>query len=67
MDKRTIIGLVLIGAILIGYSIINRPSKEELAEQKRINDSIVQVHKNDSIAAAQGSRTEESATSRRYP
>ncbi len=52
MDKRTIIGLVLIGAILIGYSIINRPSKEELAEQKRINDSIVQVHKNDSIAAA---------------
>lgn len=40
MDKNTWIGFLLIAAIIVGFSLINRPSKEELAERQRINDSI---------------------------
>ncbi|MEA4935499.1 MAG: membrane protein insertase YidC [Paludibacter sp.] len=40
MDKNTILGFVLIAAILVGFSIMNRPSEEELARQKAYNDSI---------------------------
>ena len=43
MDKNTLLGLLLIGAIVIGFGILNGPSKEDLAEQKRIRDSIEQV------------------------
>ena len=44
MDKNTWIGFGLIAAIIIGFSFINRPSKEELAERQRIQDSIAVVH-----------------------
>ena len=40
MDKNTILGFVLIAAILIGFSVLNRPSEEEIARQKAYNDSI---------------------------
>ena len=40
MDKNTWIGFALIAAIIVGFSFINRPSKEELAERQRIQDSI---------------------------
>jgi YidC/Oxa1 family membrane protein insertase len=40
MDKNTIIGLLIIAVILIGYSLFTRPSQEELAERQRIQDSI---------------------------
>ena len=40
MNKQTIIGIVLIIAIFIGFNYLNRPSKEQLAERQRINDSI---------------------------
>ena len=43
MDKNTWIGFGLIAAIIIGFSFINRPSKEELAERQRIQDSIAVV------------------------
>ncbi len=43
MDKNTIIGLVLIALLLIGFSILSRPSKEQLAAQQRYYDSIAQV------------------------
>ncbi len=43
MDKNTIIGFVLIAAILIGFSLFNRPSEEQLAEQQRYRDSIAYV------------------------
>ncbi|MEQ8908077.1 MAG: membrane protein insertase YidC [Vicingaceae bacterium] len=43
MDKNTFIGLLLIGAIMIGFSVLNSPSDEELAAQKRIADSLEQV------------------------
>ncbi len=35
MDKNTITGIVLIGAVLVGFNLWSRPSKEELAERER--------------------------------
>ena len=46
MDKNTIIGFVLIAAILIGFSVLNKPNEEEIARQKRYNDSIQIVEEN---------------------
>lgn len=43
MDKNTWIGFGLIAAIIIGFSFINRPSKEELAERQRMQDSIAAI------------------------
>lgn len=40
MDKNTWIGFGLIAAIIIGFSIWNRPSQEELARRQYVNDSI---------------------------
>lgn len=34
MDKNTIIGFVLIAAVLIGFSIYNKPSEEEIKQQQ---------------------------------
>ncbi|MDY6230243.1 MAG: membrane protein insertase YidC [Prevotella sp.] len=34
MDKNTIIGFILIAAVLIGFSIYNKPSKEEIKAQE---------------------------------
>src|SRR5438477_87267 len=34
MDRKSIIGLLLIGAILIGWMFITKPSPEQLAKQK---------------------------------
>ncbi len=43
MDKNTIIGFILILAVLGGFSYLNKPSEEELARQKAYNDSIALV------------------------
>lgn len=43
MDRNTVIGIVLIFAILIGFSYFNRPSEEEIEAAKRRQDSIAQV------------------------
>jgi YidC/Oxa1 family membrane protein insertase len=49
--KNTIIGFVLIFAILIGYYFITAPSKEELLEQRRKQDSLMMVQRQrDSLA-----------------
>ena len=34
MDRNTIIGLVLIGGILAGFTFFNQPSEEEIKAQK---------------------------------
>ena len=34
MDKNTIIGFILIAAVLIGFSIYNKPSEEEIKAQE---------------------------------
>ena len=43
MDKNTIAGLVIIFLILIGFSYLTRPSKEQVAEMQRKQDSIARV------------------------
>jgi len=52
MDKNTVIGLILIGLIFIVFSIINKPSKEEMEAAR---------HRADSIAALQQAQQEERA------
>ena len=41
MNKSSLFGFILIGAVLIGWMFLMQPSKEELAEQKRVQDSIM--------------------------
>lgn len=55
MDKNTVIGFVLIAAIIVGFSILSRPSDEEIARRQRYNDSIalVQLQQQNKIAAEQ--------------
>lgn len=43
MDRNSLIGLVLIGGILIGWLILNGPSNEELRKQKQAQDSLAKV------------------------
>jgi YidC/Oxa1 family membrane protein insertase len=40
MDKKSLIGLLLMGVLLVGYSIFTKPSEEEIAKNQRIRDSI---------------------------
>ena len=44
MDKKSIIGIGLIFAILVIFSLVNQPSKEEIAATKIKQDSIAQVN-----------------------
>ena len=43
MDKNTIIGFVLIGIVLFGFSWLNRPTPEQIEAQRRYQDSIAQI------------------------
>ncbi len=52
MNKNSIVGFILIAAIMVAYSIWMTPSEAELAAQKRKQDSIAQViqFRKDSVA-----------------
>lgn len=52
MSKTNIIGLVVIMALLIGYSLYMTPSKEEMKEARRKADSIVKLQQADSMVQA---------------
>lgn len=52
MDKNTITGFVLMGLVLVVFTLLGRPSKEELEAQQRYNDSIAQIHQQE-IAEAE--------------
>lgn len=43
MDRRTIIGFALMGLVLVVFTWLGRPTKEQIAEQQRINDSLALV------------------------
>ena len=58
MDKNTWIGFLLIAAIIVGFSMLNRPSKEELAERQRLQDSINAVR----LAEAEAQRISDEIT-----
>ena len=70
MDKNTWIGFILIAAIFVGFMFIQRPSKAELAERQRVQDSIALVQAaqaeaqrvSDSISAAIATEEAETAT-----
>ena len=56
MDKNTIIGLALITLIIIGFSLLNRPSEQELAARRAYNDSVMlaeQMRQAEELAAAE--------------
>lgn len=59
MDKKTIIGILVIFAVSIGYFYLTSPSKEDITKQKRIQDSVfasqIKAH-NDSLAAANNAK-----------
>ena len=52
MDKNTITGLVLIGALLVGFSFLSRPNEEQLAAQKKYYDSIAVVQQQEEALKA---------------
>ena len=39
MDKNTLVGFGLIGAVLIGFTFLQRPSEKQLIAQKHFQDS----------------------------
>ncbi|VBB44256.1 Membrane protein insertase YidC [uncultured Paludibacter sp.] len=43
MDKNTVIGFGLIAAIVIGFTLLNKPSQEDIKRQQRYSDSIALV------------------------
>ncbi len=43
MDKNTIIGFVLIGIVIFGFSWLNRPTPGQIEAQRRYQDSIARV------------------------
>lgn len=47
MDKKAITGFVLIFILLIAIQYISKPSKEQLAKEKKMHDSIELVKKNE--------------------
>jgi YidC/Oxa1 family membrane protein insertase len=54
MNKNSIIGFILIAAIMVFYTIWMTPSEEELARKQHIQDSIMMVQKRqDSLRAVQ--------------
>jgi len=63
MNKNSLIGIILIIGILVGWSIWMTPSKEEIARQRHIQDSIYQENRNryiqDSIRFVEAQREAE--------
>ena len=53
MNKQTVIGIILIVAIFIGFQYFNKPSKEQIAERQRINDSIKNAQTEQQLAIQQ--------------
>ena len=47
MDKNTVTGMLLMCAVIFGFMWLSRPSEAQLAEQKRIQDSIAAAAKAD--------------------
>jgi YidC/Oxa1 family membrane protein insertase len=61
MDKKSIIGIVLIFLILVVFSIVNQPSKEEIEAAKIKRDSIAQVESEKAALVLQQQQVEQAA------
>ena len=62
MDRNTVVGFVLIFALLGGYMWFNAPSKEELAAQKRKEDSTTLAQQVQKINPSQNTESAASTT-----
>ncbi|MDR0833304.1 MAG: membrane protein insertase YidC [Candidatus Symbiothrix sp.] len=51
MDKNTLTGIILIIAVLVGFSYLNKPNQEQLDAQRRTNDSIAIVQQANELNA----------------
>jgi len=65
MNRSTIIGLVLILAVTIIYSIWVAPNKKEIEARRRIQDSLIQVQKATADSLQMVTAREEAAAARR--
>lgn len=62
MDKKSIIGILLIGVVLVLYSIYTQPSKEEIAKLKHRQDSIARVEQAKQAEIAKQQATADATT-----
>ncbi|MGE5394950.1 MAG: membrane protein insertase YidC [Candidatus Saccharibacteria bacterium] len=62
MDRNTIVGILLIFGILIGFSYFNRPSEKQLAAAKRTRDSLEMVRVESEKAIKEGKIADSLAT-----
>ena len=60
MDKKSILGILLIFAILVLFWTINQPSKKQIEEAKRRSDSIAQVESKQALQLEQEQRKKDS-------
>ena len=67
MDRNTITGLVLIGLILTVFSIINKPSEEEIKEQQKKEIAKTEKIKSDKNKATVNDTTVRDTTSTNQP
>src|SRR5271157_2245714 len=49
MDKNSIIGMVVIGVLFIGYYFYSKPNQKQLEEAKRLQDSVMLVHQQEMV------------------
>lgn len=61
MDRKSIIGILLIFLILVVFSIINKPSKEQIEAAKHRQDSIARVEAEKAAALMQQQQAEKTA------
>ena len=61
MDRNSIIGIVIIAAIIFLWGILNKPDKEEMEKRKRVLDSLrqVQLEQRDTAIVAEQEKTPE--------
>lgn len=64
MDKNTVIGILLIIAIIIGFSIFNKPGKKEIEAARRRQDSIEKAERSreKEIASKEANAKNQAAT-----
>ena len=62
MDKNTVIGFILIGLLLIGFTWLNKPSQEQIEAQRRYRDSVALVQYEMQQAALLEQRRQETAS-----
>lgn len=63
MDKKSITGLLIIGAILIGWMLLSQPSAKEIAEKREqfVKDSIAQYKPDETIKNSTATKVEKPA------